>query len=130
MLAPPSKKIQQSRPVVCRASFWVRAPSGGIFRSMIPNGRAVTSKTQLGIVADPFGSKVTEVTPPEDGIVIGQSTQALVDEGDGLFHIAVTRDPDAAERTFLRMENRLREADEEVYHDDIHVTSSEPSASG
>ena len=97
---------------------------------MIPNGRAVTSKTQLGIVAHPFGSKVTEVTPPEDGIVIGQSTQALVDEGDGLFHIAVTRDPDAAERTFLRMENRLREADEEVYHDDIHVTSSEPSASG
>lgn len=75
---------------VCARSSWYRAPSGGLFRTLRGIGDLVAPDTVLGIVADPFGERETEVLAQEHGIVIGRTNLPLVNEGDALFHIAET----------------------------------------
>lgn len=82
----PAKK--RSEPVVARSSNWVRAPDSGILRAMVALGGHVKKETLLGVVADPFGERETNIYSSYAGIVIGRSNLPLVNEGDALFHIA------------------------------------------
>ncbi len=113
----------KGRSVLCRDSFWIRSETGGILRSLTPNGRAVKAGERLGFIGNPFSAEDTDVVCPEDGIVIGQSHHAVVDEGDALFHIGVTRNPAFAELSFLAMDQNLRENADETFHDDLPVDS-------
>jgi hypothetical protein len=87
----PKKSRQSSKstkPMVARSSTWVRAPDSGILRAMIPLGGHVKKGMLLGVVADPFGERESQITSPYNGIVIGRTNLPLVNEGDALFHIA------------------------------------------
>lgn len=115
----PAEKKQKTEPtslrhrtVVSTLTSWSRAPRGGIFAPEVELGRAVTPGTNLGVVADPFGGHETPITCRVDGVVIGISREATVNEGDGLFHIAVTRDPAHAEEQILRSDEILEETAE------------------
>ncbi|MDH5485605.1 MAG: succinylglutamate desuccinylase/aspartoacylase family protein [Gammaproteobacteria bacterium] len=89
-MLPPSrsKSRQHIEPVVARSSSWVRAPESGILRAMVAPGSRVKKDTLLGVIADPFGETEVKITSTFSGIVIGRSNLPLVNEGDGLFHIA------------------------------------------
>ena len=89
-MLPPSrsKSIKRIDPVVARSSSWVRAADSGILRAMVPLGGRVKKGTLLGIVSDPFGESETSITSIYNGIVIGRSNLPLVNEGDGIYHIA------------------------------------------
>jgi predicted deacylase len=95
--ASRSKTKKQSEPVVARSSSWVRASDSGILRAMVPLGGRVKKGTLLGIVADPFGEREVQITSPFSGIVIGRTNLPLVNEGDGLYHIARFEDVHDAE---------------------------------
>ncbi len=84
---------RRQRTVVASETFWERAPVGGIFTPSTELGRAVKTGEQLGIVADPFGRGEMKVKAREGGVIIGCCRDAAVDEGDALFHIALTHDP-------------------------------------
>ncbi len=90
MLPPSRSKHPRKRiePVVARSSSWVRAPVSGIFRVTAVLGARVHKNDILGIIADPFGERETEVTASAGGIIIGRLNLPLVNEGDALFHIA------------------------------------------
>ncbi|MFT5468500.1 MAG: putative deacylase [Verrucomicrobiales bacterium] len=75
---------------ICSESWWERAPCGGLFKPVVEMGKTVEPETLLGMIADPFGGKETQVLAQREGIVIGRAKQAVVDEGDGLFHVAWT----------------------------------------
>jgi len=100
-MLPPSKSKTRTiiEPVVANSSSWVRAPDSGILRAMIPLGARVKKDTLLGVVADPFGERETQITAPFGGIVIGRSNLPLVNEGDALYHIARFEDVREAEAT-------------------------------
>lgn len=89
-MLPPSRSRRQRehKPLYARASSWVRAPAGGILRTMVPLGGSVEKDQLLGILADPFGEHEMEIQAPCDGIVIGRTNLPLANEGDALFHIA------------------------------------------
>lgn len=89
-MLPPSrrKKKREHKPLYARASSWVRAPAGGILRTIVPLGGSVEKDQLLGILSDPFGEKEIEIHAPCDGIVIGRTNLPLANEGDALFHIA------------------------------------------
>jgi len=55
---------------------------------MVPLGGRVKKDTLLGLVASPFGEKEARITSTINGIIIGRTNLPLVNEGDGLFHIA------------------------------------------
>lgn len=80
--APPAP------PIHSRASYWVRASVGGLLRSHRTIGEMVTTDTLLGVIADPFGAVEGSVKATWPGLIIGRANLPLVNEGDGLFHIA------------------------------------------
>ena len=68
--------------VFCEASSWVRAPSGGLMRTLKRRGDYVEEGAVLGIVSGPFGEVEEEVRAPSAGIVIGRTHLPVVNEGD------------------------------------------------
>ena len=98
-MLPSRRRPAGSRQVqlVATRSYWERAPRGGMFTPLVSLGKAVDKGTVLGFIADPYGSMETEVTCSEAGVVIGRTNEATADEGDGLFHIALTGNLDSAE---------------------------------
>jgi predicted deacylase len=89
-MLPKLKKRSKKHPepVVARSSSWVRAPGGGILRPMAGLGSRMKKNAILGVISDPFGEREVQVLSPCDGIVIGRTNLPLVNEGDGLFHVA------------------------------------------
>ncbi|QFS84340.1 aspartoacylase [Roseivivax sp. THAF40] len=79
--------------VFCDGSSWVRAPSGGLLRTLKAAGDYVEEGAVLGIVSDPFGVVDHEITAAEAGIVIGRTNLPVVNEGDACFHIATPAKP-------------------------------------
>lgn len=74
-----------------RDSKWIRATKSGILRLEVNLGEKVKKKQLLGVIADAFGEKTSKIHTSFDGVVIGISQNPLVNQGDGLFHIAVIR---------------------------------------
>ncbi|KKA43389.1 MULTISPECIES: succinylglutamate desuccinylase/aspartoacylase family protein [Salinivibrio] len=87
MLRQSRRKLPY-KPVTARATRWVRADADGIFRSHIALGEMVSKQQVIGIISDPAGSQEVEVIAPQSGILIGQQTLPVVNEGDAIFHIA------------------------------------------
>jgi len=94
-LSRKSKKTME--PVISRKSSWIRASESGILRAMVPLGGRVKKNTLLGVIADPFGDQEINLLSPFSGIVIGKTNLPLVNEGDGLYHIARFEDIEEVE---------------------------------
>lgn len=92
MLPKGKTPKKQHTVVTAYQSTWVRASQSGILRSRIPLGRRVEVGQTLGTIADPFGEQQQTVESTATGIVIGVSHMPLVNEGDAMFHIALTDD--------------------------------------
>ena len=87
---PLARAAQKS--VFANASKWVRAPDGGIFRTVRRIGNAVSVGETIGWVANPYEDVQTEITSPQRGVIVGSSTLPVVNMGDALFHIAWSSD--------------------------------------
>lgn len=98
------KNEARTKPVFSNASHWERAPDGGLLRAFKRLGDGVEKGDILGIVSDPMGETEIPVTAREPGIVIGRTNLPVVNQGDGLFHIASVVDPDKAVNQFERHE--------------------------
>ncbi|NNG13074.1 MAG: succinylglutamate desuccinylase/aspartoacylase family protein [Halobacteria archaeon] len=88
MLPAASRARKPTEPLVARASTWVRAGGSGILRMTAALGSRVRKGEIIGVIADPFGQLELDVTANAAGIIIGRTNLPLVNEGEGLFHIA------------------------------------------
>ncbi len=68
---------------------WIRAPRSGILHLIASLGEWVSQEQPLGWITDAFGERRTQVYSRYDGLVIGHYQNPLVNQGDGLFHIAL-----------------------------------------
>jgi predicted deacylase len=93
--------------VICDKSSWVRAPSGGLLRTLKKRGDFVEAGQVLGVVSDPFGESDVEVLAENTGILIGRSDLPIVNEGDALFHVAQPRELHSAEAAAEQFEAEL-----------------------
>lgn len=87
----------KAKPQFCASSKWLRAPMGGLFRSLKSDGDLVREGDVLGVVSDPFGEDETGVSAPFDGIIVGRAVLPIVNEGDAVFHLARVRSVKRAE---------------------------------
>ena len=94
-------------PIESTASYWLRAPAGGILRTFKTNGEPVNKGDILGAISDPFGEHETEVTASYGGLVIGRTNLPIVNEGDGMFHIAKLQPNHNAESKIDRLAAQL-----------------------
>jgi predicted deacylase len=99
MLPATGRTRQPSEPLVARASSWARAGRSGILRITSPLGARVRKDEVIGIISDPFGQMELEVKSCCSGIIIGRTNLPLVNEGEGLFHVARFESTREAENT-------------------------------
>ncbi|NNE24328.1 MAG: succinylglutamate desuccinylase [Rhizobiales bacterium] len=94
----PSKGIARPKaePIQSSSSTWLRSPAGGLLRVFKSIGDQVNTGDVLGLVSDPFGELDTEITATVGGLIVGRSNMPVINEGDGLFHIAKIGTSDAA----------------------------------
>ncbi|MFY8273485.1 succinylglutamate desuccinylase/aspartoacylase family protein [Pseudoalteromonas sp. SSDWG2] len=79
---------KQPEPVIASATSWIRADIDGIIRAQVSLGERVMKGQVLAYISSPLGSSECEMVAPRSGIVIGQQTLPLVNEGDAVFHLA------------------------------------------
>lgn len=106
----------ETKSVVSRASYWVRAPEGGVFRSLTALGAPVETGDVLGLISDPFGGSEREARAGRGGLVIGRSALPAVNRGDALYHVAVVEKPAAAEARAAAIAEEV--AGEPLYDED------------
>lgn len=94
-------------PVIARSTSWVRAETDGILRSHVSLGQRVTKGQTLASISSPIGNEEIQIKALEGGIIIGQQTLPLVNEGDAIYHIAFFEG--ANKHVELQVENYLDE---------------------
>jgi len=66
---------------------WLRAPTAGMFIPKVLNGTQIQKGDVLGVVSDIYEKKPRQVKAPIDGCIICINNQAVVNQGDALFHV-------------------------------------------
>ncbi len=90
MLRPLKKPRARPHPVLCRETYWERAPRGGLFMPSLELGKVVKKGMLLGEIGDPLGTETSPIHAGQEGVIIGRARNAVIDEGDGIFHIGLT----------------------------------------
>jgi predicted deacylase len=105
-----------SRPVRSSSSTWLRAPIGGLLRTFKTTGSEIAPGDVLGIISDPFGDTELEVTSDRPGLIVGRTNLPIVNEGDGLFHIARVSKSSDPEATIESLAEQL--GDDPIFDED------------
>lgn len=95
--------------IISERSYWLRAPAGGLLRTFKNVGEQVAAGDVLGVISDPFGEVETEILAAAPGLLFGRAVLPVVNEGDGLFHIARIGDAKSAEDTIGSLATQLGE---------------------
>lgn len=66
---------------------WLRAHTAGMFIPEITNGSEITKGQELGLITDTYAKHRKKIKAPYDGFVICINNQAVVNQGDALFHV-------------------------------------------
>src|SRR5690606_12945250 len=66
---------------------WARAPRAGMFVPQVENGQQVIKGQPLGLVTDTYAKSSKKIRAPFDGFVLCINHQAVVNQGDALFHL-------------------------------------------
>ncbi|SNY95106.1 succinylglutamate desuccinylase/aspartoacylase family protein [Flagellimonas pacifica] len=82
-----NKVEKQKTPIHLERTRWIRAPRAGMFVPEIKNGERVVKGQLLGLVADTYAKKNKKIKAPFNGHVFCINNQAVVNQGDALFHI-------------------------------------------
>ena len=109
----PAKGLSAPRVAPMRSSStsWRRSPVGGLMRAFKGTGDIVAVGDVLGVVADPFGETEVEILSEKAGVIVGRTNLPVVNEGDGLFHVAEIRKTDDPEATMDDVMTQLGAAD-------------------
>lgn len=77
-------------PIEVDASRWVRASQSGLASISADLGARCVRGDELAVITDVLGKRRVVVRAPVAGIVIGRTSNPMVNRGDALIHIAET----------------------------------------
>ena len=66
---------------------WLRAPTAGMFIPEVINGSLVNKGQELGLITDTYAKRRRAIKAPFEGHILCINHQAVVNQGDALFHI-------------------------------------------
>lgn len=79
--------VERNKTVHLIGRKWLRAPTAGMFIPKITNGSEFKEGQEMGIVTDTFAKHEKSIIAPFDGLVCCVNHQAVVNQGDALFHV-------------------------------------------
>lgn len=78
-------KVEQ----VCSKSYWMFTNHGGLLEVQVALNEKVTKGQRVAVLKNPFGAVLEEYYAPEDGIVIGKSTNPANISGGRIIHLGI-----------------------------------------
>ncbi|WP_168564053.1 succinylglutamate desuccinylase/aspartoacylase family protein [Crateriforma spongiae] len=120
-MLPQAKRTEtRGKTVFCEQTTWQRAPRGGLFLPSVNLGAFVEEGMILGKIGDPLGRQKTPIFATHSGVVIGRLRNGVIDEGDGIFHIGLTRRVGAIAKSIQAAEADLDHGlDHPVFDEDV-----------
>lgn len=75
----------------CERSYWVYTDAGGLLEVLPGLGQVLHKGDLIGVLKDPFGKVLARYSAPEDGVVIGLSTNPAAISGSRILHLGILR---------------------------------------
>ena len=82
-------QIFPSKPIICQKSYWMYVEKGGLLQIPVKLTEKVKKDQVVGVLKNPFGDVLQEYLAPEDGIVIGKSSNPVNMEGGRILHLGI-----------------------------------------
>ena len=79
--------IERKKTVFLEQRKWLRAPTAGMFIPEVTNGSQIKKGQELGLITDTYAKHRKKIKAPFDGHIICINHQAVVNQGDALFHV-------------------------------------------
>ena len=90
MMKPAIKKITD-KAKYCSKSYWIYTEKGGFLEVSVGVNQRVKKGELIAVLYDVFGNEVQKYTSPEDGIVIGKSTNPVSAAGGRIIQLGIER---------------------------------------
>ena len=81
--------IERMKTVVLTDRKWLRAPTAGMFIPELTNGSEIRKGQEMGLITDTYARHSKKIKAPFDGFVFSINNQAVVNQGDALFHVGM-----------------------------------------
>lgn len=75
----------------CSKSYWLYTTQGGFLEVLVDINEKVKKGQLIGYLKDPFGEEIEQYTAPEDGIIIGKSTNPVNMSGGRIVHLGILK---------------------------------------
>ena len=86
-MLPKGTRERQQESTHLEYARWIRASRAGMFIPQVGNGKQVKKGEILGLITDTFAKKNKKIKAPFDGHIFCINHQAVVNQGDALFHL-------------------------------------------
>lgn len=93
MIHGEQERTIDRRPVICKASKWLRTTAGGLLETRFELCERVEKKQLLAEITDPFGYPIRTYIAPQEGIVIGKTAGPLAVPGTRYCHLGLIGEP-------------------------------------
>ena len=84
-----AKKTPVNKAVVCEKSYWIYTDQGGVLEVVVDLVENVKKGQLIAVLKDPFGMVSKKFFAPENGIIIGKSTNPINTTGGRILHLGV-----------------------------------------
>lgn len=81
------KYVERDRTIHLDIRRWLRAPTAGMFIPEVINGSEIKKGQEMGMITDTYAKRVKRIKAPFDGYVLCINHQAVVNQGEALFHV-------------------------------------------
>ena len=81
--------VERMKTVQLKDRKWLRAPTAGMFIPKITNGSEISKGQEMGLITDTYARRRKKIKAPFDGFVFSINNQAVVNQGDALFHVGM-----------------------------------------
>lgn len=85
------KYVERNGTIHLEGRRWLRAPTAGMFIPEVTNGSEITKGQEMGMITDTYAKRVKRIKAPFDGYVFCINHQAVVNQGEALFHVGHQR---------------------------------------
>lgn len=79
----------QIQPVYCKKSYWIYTNKGGFLEVPVNLNQRLKKGDTIGVLKNAFGEIIDTYLAPEDGIVIGKSTNPANMSGGRIIHLGI-----------------------------------------
>ncbi|WP_420322344.1 succinylglutamate desuccinylase/aspartoacylase family protein [Flagellimonas sp.] len=76
-------------PTLCKKSYWIYVEEGGYLEVLVQLNQKLKKGDSIAVMRNPFGDVIHQYYCPEDGIVIGKSSNPINMNGGRIIHLGI-----------------------------------------